>query len=567
MLKQLFFFSLILVAFHQEGFSQSPKFGGLYSFDSCYIASSGQYLTGIQSQITNSSTGMSVTTYWGDGSSSTKAINGSYFNDIHTYTSAGTYHVMAVLMDNNNNPTDTAKVALQAMCQTIWGHTYKRNDANCTYDSGDQNITTPVFIELRKNNIAVDTIVSLGSFLYSIPDPDATSEYSLHPLTANTGYNLVCPSASSPFKFRLDTTYFMSSRFQFGFECNTSFTDFDLSTYMTGFLRTVSNSHLQINTGNSACTPKSGTLTLNISPKYSFASASVTPTSVSGQTISWDLNLGGTNASYIGVILNPVGTLTLGDTATHTTHISPTTGDIQPDNNSFTFTDTLRAAYDPNDKTVSPAGNIAPGTLLTYTINFENLGNDTAFNIHIIDTLSSNLDVSTFKVLSSSHMVATNPVAFEGSKIIRFDFNDIKLADKDHPETNKGFVIYQVKAKSDLSPLTSITNTAHIFFDVNPAIVTNTVESIIPDPSSIKGATPESAIKVYPNPVSSILNIDNQNGYTSVIITNALGQQVISQDLGKGTNKIDVAHLSAGIYYLLANHNSGLKDAVKFVIK
>ena len=65
-------------------------------------------------------------------------------------------------------------------------------------------------------------------------------------------------------------------------------------------------------------------------------------------------------------------------------------------------------SYDPNDKLVSPAGftdqhYVAPGTRMEYTIRFQNTGTFMAFTVKVIDTLSADLDVATFEMMSASH--------------------------------------------------------------------------------------------------------------------------------------------------------------------
>src|SRR5690606_26905645 len=149
----------------------------------------------------------------------------------------------------------------------------------------------------------------------------------------------------------------------------------------------------------------------------------------------WNLEgLSGSNASFISVAMTPATTLTPGDTATSTVSITPLTGDADVSNNTFVYTDTIKASYDPNDKTVSPAGYITGGEWLTYTVNFESTGDDTAFNIHIMDTLSSLLQPATFELLSSSHPVSVNHFETDsGVHTLRFDFRDIQLASADDP--------------------------------------------------------------------------------------------------------------------------------------
>ena len=68
----------------------------------------------------------------------------------------------------------------------------------------------------------------------------------------------------------------------------------------------------------------------------------------------------------------------------------------------------IRNSYDPNDKQVFPkgvsaAGNIEPGTWLTYRLRFINKGNDTAYMVRIVDTLSNDLDLGSLQFGASSH--------------------------------------------------------------------------------------------------------------------------------------------------------------------
>ena len=64
------------------------------------------------------------------------------------------------------------------------------------------------------------------------------------------------------------------------------------------------------------------------------------------------------------------------------------------------------------------------------------------------------------------------------TRIATFLFEDIYLADSFVNEpASHGFVKYRIIANDGLSEATEINNTANIFFDSNPAIVTNTIAS------------------------------------------------------------------------------------------
>ncbi len=134
-------------------------------------------------------------------------------------------------------------------------------------------------------------------------------------------------------------------------------------------------------------------------------------------------------------------------------------------------------AWDPNDKTVTPPGILTEhytlmSDTLTYLIRFQNTGNDTAFNVVVLDTLNSNLNYQTFELLGNSHSMKTE---IEKSGAIAFTMNNIMLPDSNSNEAaSHGYIQYRILAKTGLPDETIAKNTAHIFFDFNPAVVTNT---------------------------------------------------------------------------------------------
>jgi uncharacterized repeat protein (TIGR01451 family) len=145
----------------------------------------------------------------------------------------------------------------------------------------------------------------------------------------------------------------------------------------------------------------------------------------------------------------------------------------------------LTCAYDPNDKQVYPVGYaeehyIANDTLLEYLIRFQNTGNAPATDVTIRDTLDQNLNISTFELAVSSHSVFTtlNPETRE----VEFYFQNIMLPDSvnNEPESH-GLVSFTIRPEADLPLLTELKNTAAIYFDNNPPIITNTTWSTIYD--------------------------------------------------------------------------------------
>lgn len=557
MLKKSILVLTVLLLSKFAGLAQSPSFGDYFvSGDSCFNAVGLNFIY-YHSYVNNAGSNTSVKVYWGDGTSNVLSYNGqASFYTNHAYTTAGTYTVASVLLEGTN-AIDTIYQTVNSFCTVVRGLIYKRADNNCSRNPLTEPIVnTPISIEVRKAGVPVDTIHPNGYFYKQINGADLTSVFSLHVLNAPAGTVVVCPTAIYTFKFdTLDYANFEG--FNFAFECDPSNTDFDLSVTGAGFFRPVANSYINIYPRNTACAGTNGVVTLNLSPKYSFVSANITPASVIGNTITWNVNnISNTSTDMIAVTLNPVGTLALGDTVMNTVSISPTAGDAVPANNTYSMIDSIRASFDPNEKHVNPIGEIAQGELLTYTIHFENLGNDTAFNIHILDTLSAHVDPATFKVITSSHPVSAQMIHNGAMNTLRFDFANILLADASAPEANKGFVTYQINAKTGLAQGTEINNTAHIYFDINPAIVTNTAKNRIPGGVSIRRTEGNKSINVYPNPANDKLFVEGLNGFTDVIIVNALGQEVLRPKAAKSFLAIDP--LAPGVYFLKATGKDGL---------
>src|SRR5690606_34362428 len=145
-------------------------------------------------QVSNPTTGLSVKIYWGDGTSQDYPTYG-WSRYEHEYALPGTYTARAVLFDGSNNPLDSSQTIINGYCFHVKGAIYKRNDANCTYDiDTDEVLSIFQQIEVRKNNIPIDTFTANYYFDYPIPQADFTSEFSFHPLNL-PGYQLACPAS------------------------------------------------------------------------------------------------------------------------------------------------------------------------------------------------------------------------------------------------------------------------------------------------------------------------------------------------------------------------------------
>jgi uncharacterized repeat protein (TIGR01451 family) len=157
--------------------------------------------------------------------------------------------------------------------------------------------------------------------------------------------------------------------------------------------------------------------------------------------------------------------------------VTPVAGDAFPANNSDTESETVLGSFDPNDIQVDPTGEVTPLTVLTYTIRFQNTGNDTAFNIRIADSLDSDLDLSTVVPGASSH-----PYTFQiaSPNNLVFQFTGINLPDSNRSvPLSQGFVTYTARPRIDVLAGAVLSNSAAIYFDLNAPVLTNTVQNTI----------------------------------------------------------------------------------------
>jgi uncharacterized repeat protein (TIGR01451 family) len=154
------------------------------------------------------------------------------------------------------------------------------------------------------------------------------------------------------------------------------------------------------------------------------------------------------------------------------------TDDLVIYENNWILEPTVVCAYDPNDKYAEPAGYteehfITADQEIEYRIRFQNTGNFPAENIFIEDQIDlSVLDISTLYPVFGSHNFYT---VVEDNGMVKFMFDDIFLPSMEINEPgSQGYVVFRIKPYETLEPWTQITNTAQIYFDENPPIITNT---------------------------------------------------------------------------------------------
>jgi len=213
------------------------------------------------------------------------------------------------------------------------------------------------------------------------------------------------------------------------------------------------------------------------------------------------------------------------------------------------YVDIIRCAYDPNDKLVNPLREDKLSLIdadLVYTIRFQNVGNYYAEDVLVVDTMDMNLDMSTFNLMSTSHRDKLSLSLDD--HIVHFAFDDIFLPDStSNFEGSNGYVMYSIRPDSTIAENTLVENTAHIYFDFNEAIVTNTTENIMVSEFPILDAVFEVdllAIDVFPNPSGSMFYFSENVDQISVYDVN--GKQILVQE---NTRQVDLKNHQPGIYF------------------
>jgi uncharacterized repeat protein (TIGR01451 family) len=133
--------------------------------------------------------------------------------------------------------------------------------------------------------------------------------------------------------------------------------------------------------------------------------------------------------------------------------------------NTAAFVATVFNSYDPNDKQCNLPTFIQPDVQeeLEYTVRFQNDGNYPALNVEVRDTISSKLDLSTFRFIGSKH-----PVSYSidpNTREIVFRFSGIQLmSSQDSLEGSQGYLSYSIMENPNLALNSEVKNTACLLY-------------------------------------------------------------------------------------------------------
>jgi len=232
-------------------------------------------------------------------------------------------------------------------------------------------------------------------------------------------------------------------------------------------------------------------------------------------------------------------------------------------NQNTDYTSRVLCSYDPNDK-LTRSNLLGQSEFayiedtIYYTVRFQNTGNDVAFNIRIEDVLDKKLDWTTFHPITASHDYRTELNRETG--LTTFFFDDIMLPDSTTNEVEShGFVTFGIASLAGIGDKTELENTASIFFDFNPAIVTNTVvntliEEVETDIHTLVANERKYKIRVFPNPFSDFATIEVEGlleGNYRLELMDILGRKVRElKSMESGRWRIERGGLEGGVYLI-----------------
>ncbi len=439
----------------------------------------------------------------------------------------------------------------------VKGYTYTDNNSDCNYNAGDVGKPN-ISLMLYDNNsmMLVNQTYSLNDGYYNFPVQ--AGSYTIVLDTTGMPYTFQCvnPGIDSVVNPNpSDSAYFdiICDGYDLGIQ----------SAYQSGWVFPGQQHTLHINAGDlshwygmNCAGGMGGTLSITVGGPVAYvgpASGALSP-SVSGNTYTYNIADFGTinNSTAFNLLFNTNTTALSGDTVCVTATITSSSAtETYTANNSTHYCYVVHNSFDPNLKETYPV-DVDPGfaDYFTYTIHFQNTGTAQAFNINVLDTLSTSLDLSTFQLMNYSHPVN---VSLQGN-VLTAIFSNILLADSTSNEAaSHGFIQYRIKPLANLPGGTQIYNTAGIYFDFNAPVRTNTTVNnyrLLTNISSTGNHQP--AITISPNPASSVFTITSAEKIKEIKMRNVLGK-AITPTLSKGASgetSIDISSFAKGIYFV-----------------
>ena len=456
-------------------------------------------------------------------------------------------------------------------CSGLRLNAFLDSNINGTQDSGEQNFPLGQFTYEVNNNGNIHNIIS-PSGVYNIYDGNLTNSYDLsYTIDSNYAslYNISTPTYSNVNAGEGMTVY------NFPITIVQSYVDLavnivPVSAPRPGF--SYQNKIVYTNNGNQTM---SGTVTFTNDALVTITGntqSGTTPTA-NGFTYNFtNLLPFETRTMTVTMQVPTLPTVAIGNLLTNTASIAPLTDDVVAENNSSSVSQIILGSYDPNDKMESHGEKILVSSFtsndyLYYTIRFENSGTASAVNVRVNDVLDSKLDETSIRMISASHSYVLDRL----DNNLNWKFDNIQLpVSVANTNTGKGYVTFKVKPRAGYAAGDIIPNTSSIYFDFNPAIVTNTFNTEFVLQLGLNEFENGDFV-FYPNPASDIVTISlkNNGSIANIVVYDLLGKMILSQKpvTSESSQTINLLAISKGVYLLEVTTDSNLKVVKKLLVE
>jgi len=459
-------------------------------------------------------------------------------------------------------------------CSGLRLNAFLDSNNNGTQDNGEQNFPLGQFSYEVNNNGNVHNIIS-PTGIYNIYDTSNSNSY-------NFSYTIDSDYAAS---YGITTSNYSNiyvvigagmQTYNFPITVTQSYNDLAVNIVPINAPRpgfTYQNKIVYTNFGNQTVVDGTVTFTKDALVTITDNSQTGTTSSPNGFTYNFTNLLPFETRTIILTMQVPnVPTVVLGDLLTNTASIAPISGDVVPTNNTSNCSQIIIGSYDPNDKMESHGERILHSTFtandyLYYTIRFENTGTASAINVRVNDVLDSRLDENTIRMISASH----NYIMDRVDNNLTWRFDDIQLpVSVANTTTGKGYITFQVKPRVGFAVGDIIPNTASIYFDFNPAIITNTFNTEFVAQLGVDEFENGDFV-FYPNPVSDIVTVSVKNNGTiaAIAVYDMLGKVILSEKTTTtdSSKTFDLSSVSKGVYLLEVTSDTNLKVIKKLIVE
>jgi hypothetical protein len=446
-------------------------------------------------------------------------------------------------------------------CGTISGTIHADLDGDCTMNGSDVPLPYRM-VDIQPGTQPVLSDAN-GNYLTGTGYGDYTVDHS------SVGFGVLCP-ATTPVDVSL-SAFTPTAVVDFALE---PLLGPDAGIFLWATPHKPGNSAMYlvqvINSGPYALTDL--TVDLNYDPLLASVLTSPTPVVDAPGLVQWTITalppFGTALCSLYVQVPNDPGLI--GTSMDAVANLTTTPPDADPGNDVANLSTLVTNAWDPNDKHVRTSSGTSndhyllnSDAFVDYTIRFQNTGNAPAGQVYVLDTIAPAFDLMEFHALGASHAFTASLL---DGRVLRFDFPGIMLPDStSDPLGSQGFVRFRITPSAP-QPGDTLANAADIFFDLNPAVRTNTAVLLVQGPDLVTERD-DPATRIFPNPVMDMLRVNGlgSSGWSLTVI--GLDGRVVSSLLGTGPDAwLPVGSLAPGCYLMRIAMAHGPAEVHHFVI-